>query len=151
MQIILQENIRNLGSLGDQVKVKPGYARNYLLPQGKAVPVTVENIALFEQKRAELEKAAADVLQKAQERAKNLEQLASITITTQASEEGKLYGALGVNEIVKAVTESGVEIHKKEVNLPEGPIRAIGEYSITMQFHTDVEAVIVVKVEQEVG
>lgn len=151
MQIILQENIRNLGSLGEQVKVKPGYARNYLLPQGKAVPVTVENIALFEQKRAELEKAAADVLQKAQERAKNLEQLASITITTQASEEGKLYGALGVNEIVKAVTDSGVEIHKKEVNLPEGPIRAIGEYSITMQFHTDVEAVIVVKVEQEVG
>lgn len=149
MQVILQEKIRNLGDLGEQVKVKPGYARNYLLPTGKAVRVTPENIAIFEQKRAELEKAAAELLNKAQERAKAVEQLAQIIIATQASEEGKLYGAIGVQEIMQAITDKGVPVAKKEIVLPEGPIRQIGEYSIVVALHTDVEASIIVKVEQE--
>ena len=151
MQVILQEKIRNLGDLGEQVKVKPGYARNYLLPTGKAVRVTSENIAIFEQRRAELEKAAGELLNKARERAKAVEELAQVIITAQASEEGKLYGTIGVHEIVQAITNKGIPVAKKEIVLPEGPIRQIGEYSIVVALHTDIEASVIVKVEQEIG
>jgi large subunit ribosomal protein L9 len=149
MQVLLQENVRNLGNLGDEVKVKPGYARNYLLPQGKAVRVTVENMAIFQEKRAELERKANELLQQAKKRASEFEQLTSVTLKVQASTEGKLYGALGVGEIAHAIIEAGVHIGKSELSLPSGSIKELGEFSAVAQFHAEVTATILVKVEQD--
>ena|SRR3990167_7461413 len=148
MRIILQEKIANLGNVGDQVVVRPGYGRNYLIPYGKALPATPESIAEFEKHREELEKAAALLLAKAQKRA---DQLAKMTITIQAnaSEEGKLFGSVGARDIAEAVGKAGVEVEKREVNLPEGPIRSAGEYEINIQLHSDVVAIIKLVVKSE--
>lgn len=137
MNVILLEKIHNLGDLGDQVKVKPGYGRNYLVPYGKAVPATKSNIEEFEQRRAELEKAAAERLAKAQQRGEQLEG-SSVTIQAKAGEEGKLFGSIGVRDIADAITAAGTEVEKSEVLLPEGPIRVTGEYEIGLQLHSDV-------------
>ncbi len=142
MNVILLEKIHKLGDLGDQVKVKPGFGRNYLVPYGKAVPATKANIEAFEERRAELEKAAAERLQAAQSRGEALDG-AAITIEAKAGEEGKLFGSIGVRDIADAVSANGgAAIEKSEVLLPEGPIRMTGEYEITLQLHTDVQATI---------
>ncbi|MGM0449731.1 MAG: 50S ribosomal protein L9 [Pseudomonadota bacterium] len=141
MNVILLEKIHKLGDLGDQVKVKPGFGRNYLVPYGKAVPATKANIEAFEERRAELEKAAAERLKAAQARGEALEG-ASITIEAKAGEEGKLFGSIGVRDIADAVSANGTAVEKSEVLLPEGPIRLTGEYEITLQLHTDVQATI---------
>jgi large subunit ribosomal protein L9 len=138
MEVILLENIGNLGGLGDQVSVKAGYGRNYLIPQGKAVPATEANVAEFEARRAELERAAAEALTAAQARAEALGALLMITIEANAGEEGKLFGSIGTRDIADAVTAAGCEIDKSEVRLPEGALRETGEYSIAIQVHPEV-------------
>ena len=137
MNVILLERIGSLGDLGEEVAVKPGFARNFLIPQGKAVRATAENRAVFEDRRAELERLANERLGEASERAGKLEGM-SITIVVKAGEEGKLYGSVGTQDIAEAVGAKGVEIEKSEVRLPEGTIRAIGEYEIDLQLHSDV-------------
>ncbi|SET02965.1 MULTISPECIES: 50S ribosomal protein L9 [Marinobacter] len=137
MEVILLEKVANLGSLGDKVKVKSGYGRNFLLPYGKAVAATADNLKAFEERRAELEKAAADKLAAAQSRAEALEGQ-SFTISSKAGDEGKLFGSIGVRDIADAITAGGTEVEKSEVRLPEGPIRVTGEYEIELQLHTDV-------------
>jgi large subunit ribosomal protein L9 len=138
MQVILLENVGNLGNLGDMVEVKPGYGRNFLIPQGKAVPATKENIAEFEARRAELEKAAAEAHAAAVARAEQLGELGMITIPANAGEEGKLFGSVGTRDIADAVTAAGCEIDKAEVRLPEGALRETGEYVIAVQLHPEV-------------
>ena len=138
MDIILLENIGNLGGLGDKVTVKAGYGRNYLIPQGKAVPATAANVAEFEARRAELERAAAETLTAAQVRAEALAALDALTIEANAGEEGKLFGSIGTRDIAEIVSAAGCEIDKSEVRLPEGALREVGEYSIAIQVHSDV-------------
>ena len=148
MELILLEKVQNLGDLGDTVNVKPGFGRNYLLPQGKAVPATAENIAQFEAQRAELEKVAKVRLGGAENRAGTLTDVA-ITITANASEEGKLYGSIGPREISDALQAVGHEVEKSEVIMGEGPVRVTGEYEIHLQLHADVETLIKLIVEAE--
>lgn len=148
MQVILLDNIRNLGHLGDLVKVKPGFARNYLIPQGKAAPATKDNVAKFEARRAELEKIAAANLQDAQQRAEALANI-TVTIAGRAGDEGKLFGSLGTRDIAEAVTKAGIALEKSEVRLPEGPIRVIGEFDIAVQLHAEVSATVKVIVVPE--
>ena len=138
MEVILLEKVANLGSLGDKVKVKPGYGRNYLIPQQKAVSCTADNLAKFEARRAELEKALAATLTQAQARAAQLLTLGSVKIARNAGEEGKLFGSVGNSDVAEALTEAGVSIAKREVLMPTGPIHATGEYDITIRLHTDV-------------
>ena len=141
MEVILLEKIANLGNLGDKVAVKAGYARNFLLPFGKATPATADNVEAFEARRAELEKIAAEKTAEAEARAAKLVDLV-VTISANAGEEGKLFGSIGTRDIADAVTAAGVELEKSEVRLPEGPIRAVGEYEIELQLHTDVTVII---------
>ena len=148
MDLILLEKVQNLGDLGDLVKVKAGYGRNYLVPQGKAAPANKENIALFETRRAELELAAKDKLGQAGARQSGLTQVV-VEITANASEEGNLYGSIGPREIAAAASAIGHEISKSEVTMGEGPIRAVGEFDVVVQLHTDVEAIIKVIVNPE--
>ncbi len=142
MEVILLEKIGNLGDLGDQVSVKPGYGRNYLIPQGKAVPATKDNVAMFEARRAELEAAAAEQLSEAQARADKIAELGIISIGANAGEEGKLFGSIGTRDIEEAVTAAGVEINKAEVRLPEGALRELGEYQVELHLHSDVNVTI---------
>lgn len=148
MELILLERIHNLGNLGDQVSVKPGYGRNFLIPQGKAVPATKSNVAKFEGMRHELEKKAADALTAAQARATEIEAL-NLIIKANAGTEGKLYGSVGAHEIADAAQAAGVTVEKKEVRLPEGPIRTIGEFEVDIHLHTDVNVVLKLVVEAE--
>ncbi len=141
MEVILLEKVANLGNLGDKVTVRPGYGRNYLIPYGKAVPATKENLEKFEARRAELEKQAAEKLAAAQARAEALEGK-EIAITAKAGDEGKLFGSVGTRDIAEAISATGTEVHKSEVRLPQGPLRETGEFDITLQLHTDVTAVI---------
>jgi large subunit ribosomal protein L9 len=134
MNVILLDKIHNLGNLGDQVRVKNGFGRNYLIPHGKAVPATATNIALFEERRAELERELAAKIAAAKQRAVALEKLA-LTIPALVSEEGKLFGSVGAPEIVEAIVATGAEAHKAEICLPNGPIRAIGDYEVELHLH----------------
>lgn len=145
MQVILLERIANLGNLGDLVNVKPGYARNYLVPQGLATVATETNIATFEERRLELEKASADRLQAAQARQKEM-QGQSVDIAGRASEEGKLFGSVGVIEISEAFTAKGLKLAKSEVQLPEGALKVIGEYEVVVSVHPEVHYTIKVNV-----
>jgi len=146
MEVILLENISNLGGLGDKVDVKAGFGRNYLIPQGKAVPATEDAVAKFEARRAELEAAAADSLAAAEARAATLNEMQPVTIPANAGEEGKLFGSVGTRDIADAVTAAGVAIDKSEVRLPEGALRELGEYEINVQVHGDVTAMIALAV-----
>jgi large subunit ribosomal protein L9 len=148
MEVILLEKVGKLGGLGDKVTVKSGFGRNFLVPYGKAVPANAANIAEFEARRAELEKAAAEKLAGAQARAEELNDKA-VTITSKAGDEGKLFGSIGVRDVADAVSAAGVELGKSEVRLPEGPIRDIGEYDVTIQLHSDVTATIKLSVVSE--
>jgi len=142
MEVILLETVGNLGGLGDQVSVKAGFGRNYLLPQGKAVPATAENVAQFEARRAELEAAAASALTAAQKRADAINAMAAVVITMKAGDEGKLFGSVGTRDISEAATAAGVEIDKSEVRLPESALREIGTYEVAVQVHANVLAVL---------
>jgi len=138
MQVILLEKVGRLGNIGDQVEVKAGFGRNFLIPQGKAVPATEINVAQFEERRAELEAAAADKLTSAQGRAKLIEQLGDVTIEANASDEGRLFGSVGTREIALAIVAAGQEVDKSEVLLPDGVIRDLGEYDVDLQLHSDI-------------
>jgi len=139
MEVILMENIENLGSVGDKVTVKSGFARNFLVPQGKAKMATAENLAEFEARRAELEKAAAEALQAAEERKQQIEALDVIEIGARVGSEGKLFGSIGVAEVSDAVVAAGVTIEKSEVRMPEGALRVVGEHVVDIHLYTDVD------------
>lgn len=139
MEVILLENISNLGVLGDKVSVKSGYGRNFLIPQNKAIPATAANLEAFEARRAELEKEAQEQLDKANVRAAEINAV-SIAITVQAGEEGKLFGSVTVRDIAEGAEAIGVAIDRSEVRLPEGPLREVGEYEVDIQVHPEVIA-----------
>jgi large subunit ribosomal protein L9 len=139
MEVILLENVRNLGKFGSKVNVAKGFGRNFLIPQGKAVPATKENIARFESQRANLEQAAAQRIQAAQERAAEINNI-HIVIEARSAEEGKLFGSIGTIELVRAFKDKGVDVSRQEVRLPNGPLRELGEYMIELQLHAEVVA-----------
>ena len=148
MQLILLQKVVNLGNLGDKVEVKPGYGRNFLVPQGKAVPATAANVAEFEAKRAEYEAKAQAMLGDAEGRRAKLEG-ASVTIHANASTEGKLYGSVGPRDIAEALTKAGLPVGKSEVVMGEGAIRHIGEFEVVVHLHADVETPVKVIVAPE--
>lgn len=148
MEVILLEKIHNLGKLGDKVRVRPGFGRNYLIPLKKAVPATADNIAKFEAQRAELEKAHQDVLTAAESRAAALADL-EVTIPAKSGAEGRLYGSVGTGEIADAISALGQPVEKREVRMPNGPIRTLGRHSVDVHLHADVNATITVVVVSE--
>ena len=148
MELILLQKVTNLGVLGDKVNVKPGYGRNYLVPQGKAVPATAANVAEFEAKRAEYEAKAKAVHDDAEARAAKLEG-ASVTITANAATEGKLFGSVGPRDIADAFTAAGLPLEKSEVIMGEGALRNVGEYEIVVKLHADVQTTVKVVVQAE--
>jgi len=148
MEVILLETVENLGAIGDKVKVKSGYGRNYLLPKGKATLATPEKLAEFEARRAELERKATEELSLAQERASKLSGMA-VSITARAGVEGKLFGSLGTIDIAEAFTEAGVEVQRSEVRLPDGPLRSAGEHAVELHLHSEVNATVTINVVAE--
>lgn len=148
MKLILLDKVANLGSLGDEVNVRPGYGRNFLIPNGKAVMATPDNKAYFDERRAELEKASADSLTAAQARAEELNEF-SVELTCKAGDEGKLFGSIGTPDIAAAITEKGVEVAKNEVRLPEGPLRHVGEFDIELHLHAEVNVTVKVVIVAE--
>ena len=148
MELILLQKVKNLGALGDKVKVKPGYGRNYLVPQGKATAATVENIAEFEKRRAEYEAKANQLLSGAEARKAQLDG-ASVTIKANASPEGKLFGSVGPRDIAEAFTEAGIALDKSEVVMGEGPLRHIGEFDVHVHLHADVDTTVKVLITGE--
>jgi len=148
MEIILLQKVDNVGGIGDKVRVKSGYARNFLIPQGKATLATPANIAKFEARRAELEAKAAAELAEAQARAKKLEGI-TIKITMQAGAEGKLFGSVGTVDIAEAIAKQGVTVERAEVRLPDGPLRVAGDHEIELHLHTDVNVPLKVVIEAE--
>ena len=149
MDIILLDKVANLGGLGDQVSVKSGYARNFLFPQGKAVPATKVNVEKFEARRAELEAKLADALAAAEAKAAKIAELAEVTIAAPAGDEGKLFGSVGTRDVADAITAAGVAVTKSEVKMPNGTIRETGEFELDVQLHSDVVATIKVVVMAE--
>ena len=148
MEVILLQKIEHLGVMGDRVRVKPGYGRNYLIPKGKAASATPENLAAFEARRAELEQAAADVLSSAQARRDQLEELV-IKVSAKAGDEGKLFGSVGTVDIAHAISDAGIKVERQEIRLPNGPLRLIGEHVIQLHLHSDVNVEVTVIVEAE--
>ncbi|HPF58345.1 MAG TPA: 50S ribosomal protein L9 [Candidatus Competibacteraceae bacterium] len=145
MEIILLERIADLGVLGDRIKVKPGYARNYLIPKGKATEATSKNIARFEARRAELERVAFEALATAKARAEQLAELI-VTLSVKSGSEGRLFGSVGAADIANAVSAAGIELQKYEVRLPEGSIRQTGEYDVDLHLHPEIKTQIRVNV-----
>ncbi|HLS85845.1 MAG TPA: 50S ribosomal protein L9 [Burkholderiales bacterium] len=145
MQVILMEKVVNLGNLGDVVRVKDGYARNFLIPQGKAKRATEENLKAFEARRAELEKAQADALAQAQERAAKLDGL-TLQITQKSGVDGRLFGSVTNYDIVDALEKQGHEVERSQVRMPQGPFKQVGEYEVQVVLHTDVAATVKVSV-----
>lgn len=148
MNVILLEKVQNLGKLGDRISVKNGYARNYLLPKGKAVLATPQNVAIFEERRAALEKAEAEILAKAQARSETINGK-SITISVKAGEEGKLFGSVGTSDIADAAKQAGMDVSRQEVRLPGGAFRNTGSYEVEIHLHPDVDAQLTVNVVAE--
>lgn len=145
MQVILLEKVRGLGNLGDQVNVKPGYGRNFLIPQNKAVFATEKNLAQFEARRTELEKKALQLFAAAEQRAAKLNDV-TVVITAQASDEGKLYGSVGPTEVKDALMLKSIEVNKREIVMPEGPLHSVGNYVVHIHVHSDVIAHLQVEV-----
>lgn len=150
MQVILLQRIVNLGKLGETVDVKPGYGRNFLIPQGKALPATAANVEKFEARRAELEAVEAKELAAAQERADALKDV-NVIMRAKSGDEGKLFGSIGTRDIAEALTNSGLEVDRSEVKLPEGAFRQVGEFNVDIQLHHDVTASILVTILSEDG
>lgn len=149
MQVILLDKVAHLGSVGDQVTVKSGFARNFLIPQGKAVMATEANIAHFEARRAELEAKAAEVLSAAQKRAAKITEIASVSVSATAGDDGRLFGSVSAKDIAEALTAAGVEVAKSEVRLSEGPLRTTGEHEVKVHLHPEVNATVTVNVVAE--
>jgi len=145
MQVILMEKVANLGELGDVVKVKDGYARNFLIPHGKAKRATPDNLKAFESRRADLEKAQADVLVKAQERGSKLDGL-TVQITQKAGPDGRLFGSVTNYDIVEALQKQGHEVERANIRMPQGPLKQVGEYPLQIALHTDVTITVKVAV-----
>ena len=145
MEVILLEKIHKLGALGDKVNVRPGYGRNYLIPKRKAVPATAENVAKFEEQRAELERVQAEGVATAEARASKLHGI-EVTIKANAGAEGKLFGSVGTTDIADAIIATGGDIEKSDVRLPQGPLREIGEYEVAVHIHADIDVQIKVKI-----
>lgn len=150
MQVILLQRIVNLGKLGETVDVKSGYGRNYLIPQGKALPATPANVEKFEARRAELEAIEAEELAAAQKRADALTDV-NVIMRAKSGEDGKLFGSIGTRDIADALTKSGLEVDRAEVKLPEGTLRQVGEYNVDIQLHHDIFASILVTILSEDG
>ena len=148
MQVILLEKIRHLGNVGDRVDVRGGYGRNYLLPQGKAVFASPDNVARFEAQRAQIEKAAADALSTAQARAAALQDV-TVSIAHKAGEGGRLFGSVTTREIAEALSAAGHAVDRQELSLPEGAIRSLGSYPVDLNLHADVVAQVTVEVVAE--
>jgi len=148
MEIILLEKIANLGAMGEKVNVKPGYGRNFLIPQGKAAPATAENIAEYEERRADLEKTAGEALAAAEVRRDALLEKV-ITIVSKAGDEGKLFGSVGTADIAGIITEQFVAVERNEVRLPDGAFRTLGEHDVQIQLHTDVIVAVKLVIEAE--
>lgn len=148
MEIILLEKIANLGAMGEKVNVKSGYGRNYLIPQGKATPATADNIAEYEARRADLEKAAAEALAAAEVRRDTLFEKV-ITIVSKAGDEGKLFGSIGTADIASVISEQLIVVERNEVRLPDGAFRTTGEHDVQLQLHTDVNVVVKLIIEAE--
>lgn len=148
MQVILLQRVVNLGKLGETVDVKAGYGRNYLIPQGKALPATEANIAKFEARRAELEALEAEALAAATKRAEALTDV-NVIMRAKSGDEGKLFGSIGARDIADALTKSGLEVDRSEVKMPEGAFRQVGEYKVTIQLHHDISADILVTILSE--
>jgi len=147
MEVILLEKVANLGNLGEKVSVKSGFGRNFLIPKGKAVFASAENIKLFEEQRAELEKQAAESLAAAEARKAQVEALRDgVTVSHKAGEEGRLFGSVGTADIAKACVQAGVDVKKAEIRLPEGPFRVAGEYEVSLHLHTDVDTTLKVTI-----
>lgn len=148
MEVILLEKVHNLGTLGDRVKVKPGYGRNFLIPQGKALSATPGNMARFEAERARLEAAHAAEVSAAEARAHDLHE-AVVTIAVRASNDGRLFGSVGAPDIAQVLTDAGHPVDRREVRLPNGPLRDLGEYPVQLMLHADVLTTITVRVLSE--
>ena len=148
MQVILLQRVVNLGKLGETVDVKAGYGRNYLIPQGKALPATDANIAKFEARRAELEALEAEKMAAANKRAEALTDV-NVIMRAKSGDEGKLFGSIGARDIADALTKSGLEVDRSEVKMPEGAFRQVGEYKVTIQLHHDISADILVTILSE--
>ncbi len=148
MQVILLQKVANLGNIGDRVKVRSGYGRNYLLPQGKATLATPENIARFEARREELERLAREHLASAGERAAALQDF-KLTITAKAGTEGKLFGSIGTSDVAEACTRAGFKIERSEVRLPNGPLRVLGDHLVSLHLHADVDVPLTVSIVAE--
>jgi large subunit ribosomal protein L9 len=146
MNVILMENVHNLGDLGQSVNVKAGYGRNFLIPKGMAVPATSANVAKFEAKRVELEKAETERLAQSTSRKDSFVNLASVTISHKVGEEGKLFGSVGTAEIAAAICEKGVQVIKREIRLPDGAIRMVGEYDIDIDLQSEVVATVKINI-----
>jgi large subunit ribosomal protein L9 len=138
MEVILLQKVANLGNIGDRVKVRSGFGRNFLLPQGKATLATAENVARFEERRAELERAAREHLSSAEERAVAMKDF-KLTVRAKAGTEGKLFGSIGTSDIAEAVTREGFKIERSEVRLPSGPLRMLGEHTVNLHLHADID------------
>lgn len=146
MEVILLENIENLGSVGDKVNVKSGFARNYLVPQGKAKMATAANLAEFEARRAELEKAAAEARAEAETRQQAIAALDVIEITARVGSEGKLFGSVGVADVCDAIEAMGQTVEKKEIRMPEGAIRVTGEHVVDIHLYTDIDTQVTINI-----
>ena len=146
MEVVLLDKVSGLGALGDKVQVKSGYGRNYLIPNGKAVFATKENVAAFEARRAELEKQAAEKMAVAEGRKAAIDGLQAVSITHKAGEEGKLFGSVGTTDIAHAATAAGVEVAKSEIRLPKGPFRQAGEYEVVVHLYPEVDATLKINI-----
>ena len=148
MEIILLQKVANLGNIGDRVKVKSGFGRNYLLPQGKATLATPENVARFEARRAELEKVAHEQMSSAEQRAQQLKEF-KLVIPSKAGTEGKLFGSIGTADIAEAATRAGIKIERSEVRLPNGALRTVGDHSVVLHLHADIDVPLAVTIVAE--
>ena len=148
MDVILLQKVANLGNIGDRVKVKSGYGRNFLLPKGRATLATPDNVARFEARREELEKLAREQLSSAEERATALKEY-KLTITAKAGTEGKLFGSIGTSDIAEALTKQGFKIERSEVRMPNGPLRMVGDHSVGLHLHADIDVPLAVLIVAE--
>jgi large subunit ribosomal protein L9 len=148
MDVILLQKVANLGNIGDRVKVKSGYGRNFLLPKGRATLATPDNVKRFEARREELEKSAREQMSSAEERATALKDY-KLTITAKAGTEGKLFGSIGTSDVAEALTKAGFKIERSEVRMPNGPLRMVGDHSVGLHLHADIDVPLAVLIVAE--